>query len=198
MIKTNRIKIWFKGLLQSIWKVMKSSLKYFLDLIRPEPSAWTGASIGTAAIVIIFLLILSGLYFGELGIMVTGLILVFYILMGLDGAVGLFLVLYILQLIPAVYRWVLAGALVILIQWWPGTAQGKIMITLITILSASFIAGPLRVFLIKGWQGNLLRNNIVNLLVFIIGLTGLVYGSYWMLSEGIFFKLVFVPAVMIQ
>jgi hypothetical protein len=185
MIKTGRIRIWFEGLLQSIWKIMKSSLKYFLDLIRPEPSAWTGASIGTAAIVIVFLLILSGLYIGELGVVVTGLMVIFYLLMGLAGALGLFLVLYILQLIPAVYRWVLAGALVILIHWWPGTTQGKIMISLITILSASFIAGPLRVFLIKGWQGNPLRHNIVNLLVFVIGLTGLVYGSVWILSEGV-------------
>jgi len=185
MIRPGRIKSWFTGLINSIWKIIQCAFKYFLDLIRPEPAAWSGASIGTIAIVVVFLLILTILYTGKLGIIVTSLAMVYYLLIGLAGALGLFLVIYILRLIHPVYRLVLAGALVIFIQYWPGTIQGKIMISLVTILSASFIAGSIRVFLLKGWKGNLLRNSIINLFVFAIGLSGLVYGSYWLLREGV-------------
>lgn len=172
-------------LIAFIWNILKRSFKYLLELLRPNPSAWLGASIGTVSVVILFLLILAGLYVGKLGILVAGLATVFYLLMGLIAALGLFLVLYLIQLIPAVYRWVLAGALMILIQFWPGTAQGKIVIAVITILSASFIAGPLKVYLIKGWRGNQLRNHIMNIVVIALGLSGLVFGSYWLLSEGV-------------
>ena len=172
-------------LIEFIWNILKRSFKYLLELFRPDLSAWQGASVGTASIVIILLLILTCLYIGTLGILVLGLATLYYLLMGLAAALGLFLGLYVIQLIPAVYRWVLAGALMILIQFWPGTAQGKVVIALITILSASFITGPVRVYLLRGWKGKPLRNHVINSIVITLGLSGIVFGSYWLLSEGV-------------
>jgi len=174
----------FSRRIRSTIKKIRKIFRGMRKALTPDSIAWKSASIGIAIVILIFLLILAILYSGKLGILISGLSILYFTAAGTAAALVFFLIFKFLSIIPNIYKWVLAGAVPILIFFWPATLTGKLLIIAMTILSASFIAGSSGIFMIKGWKRKRPISNILNIIFLAIGLAGLIYGSYWLLTEG--------------
>jgi hypothetical protein len=174
----------FSGRIHSMTRRIRNIFGGIRKALTPNSIAWKSASVGVVIIILIFLLILAILYSDKLGFLISGLSVLYFTVTGTIAALVFFLLLKFLSIIPNIYKWVLAGAVVILMFFWPVTLTGKLLIIAITILSASFIAGTAGMLITKGWKRKRPLNNILNIIFLTIGLTGLVYGSYWLLNEG--------------
>jgi hypothetical protein len=172
------------ALIYFIFRKLKNFFRQAGKLFTPDPVAWKSASIGIAVVILILLLVFAFLYMGKLGILISCLSIFYFLITGIAAALGLFLILKLLKIIPDLFKWILTGATVILLFIWPGTLKGNLLIVAITILSASFIAGSAGMLLKKGWKRKRPVNNILNLILLTIGMTGMIYGSYWLLREG--------------
>ena len=140
----------FSGWIRSVFEKLESIFRKMGKILTPDTVAWKSASIGIIVVVLILLLIFAFLYMGKLGVLISGLSVFYFLITGIVAALGLFLILKILRIIPNPYKWILTGATVILLFFWPGTLKGKLLIIAVTILSASFIAGSAGMILKKG------------------------------------------------
>jgi hypothetical protein len=173
-----------KSLLQSVIKSIRKILTGIRKIFTPDPLGWKSASFGIIIITFILLLILAGLYISRLGIIISGLFLLYFSIIGIASAFGFLLIFRFLKIIPDFYKWVIAGAIPIFLFFWPVAPLGKLVIISITVLSVSFIAGTAGILLKKGWKRKRSRNTVLNLIFLTIGLTGLILGSIWVLSQG--------------
>ena len=170
--------------IQSAIKPIRKILAGIRKTLTPDSIAWKSASIGIVIMILVLLLILSILYVSKLGIMISGLFFLYFSIMGIASALGFLLLIKVINIIPNIYKWVLAGAVVILMFFWPADPAGKLLIVAVTILSASFIAGTSGILISKGWKRKHPLNTVLNVIFLTIGLTGLILGSVWLLSNG--------------
>lgn len=177
---TSGLKDWIHRIFSRVKKIFDKTRKLF----TPDRVAWKSASIGIMIIIAILLLSLSALIIGKLGILVSVLAIFFYLIGGIIAALGLYLILKLLKIIPDLYKWILTGATVILLSFFPVTLKGKLLIITLTILSASFVAGSVGVIIKKGWKRKRPANTIMNISFLLIGMAGLIYGSYWLVNDG--------------
>lgn len=174
----------FSGRTHSMIKGIRNMMEWIRKAFTPSAIAWKSASIGIVIVILIFLLILAILHAGKLGILISGLSILYFSLIGLAAAIGFFLLIKFLSIIPDIYKLVLAGAVAVLLFFWPVTLTGKLVIIGMTILSASFIAGSSAMFISKGWKRKRPLNSILNVIFLTIGLAGMIWGTCWLLREG--------------
>lgn len=170
--------------LHAMVKAFKKILKEIRKTFTPDITGWKIASFGILLMTFILILILAALHISKLGIIISGLFILYLSIMGIASALAFLLIFRFLKIIPDIYKWVIAGAIPVLLFFWPATPLGKIVIIGITILSASFIAGTAGILIRKGWKRKRPRNTIINIIFLAIGLTGLILGSVWLLSQG--------------
>jgi len=172
------------GRIHSMVKTIKNVFGVIKKTLTPDAIAWKSASAGIIAVVLVFLLILWILYAFKLGILISVIMVLYLLITGIAAALGFLLAMKFLNLIPNIYKWILAGAVVILVFFWPVTPAGKLVIVTIAILSASFIGGTAGIFLAKGWKRKRPINTILNVIFLTVGLAGLIGGSIWLLDDG--------------
>jgi hypothetical protein len=170
--------------LHSVVNAIKKILKGIRKTFTPDITGWKIASFGILLMTFILIIILAALYISKLGIIISGLFILYLIIMGIASALVFLLIFRFLKIIPDIYKWVIAGAIPVLLFFFPATPLGKLVIIGITILSASFIAGTTGILISKGWKRKRPRNTIINIIFLAIGLTGLMLGSVWLLSQG--------------
>jgi hypothetical protein len=170
--------------LRSVVKAVKKVLSVIRKTFTPDIRGWESASIGIIIITFILILILAGLQISKLGIIISGLLILYLSITGVASALAFLLIFRFLKIIPDIYKWVIAGAIPVLLFFWPAAPMGKLVIIGITILSASFIAGTTGILISKGWKRKHPRNTAINIIFLTIGLTGLILGSVWLLSQG--------------
>src|SRR4030043_584525 len=142
----------FSGRIHSMTRRIQNIFGGIRKALTPNSIAWKSASVGVVIIILIFLLILAILYSDKLGFLISGLSILYFTVIGTIAALVFFLSLKFLSIIPNIYKWVLAGTVVILMFFWPATLTGKLLIIAITILSASFIAGTAGMLFSKSWE----------------------------------------------
>ena len=182
--KTRRrrgIKNSFKKFVSAIVTIFKR----FITAITPDPEAWKGAMIGLAGVVVILLFIIGMLMIKDLGILIVSGFIFQHVALGAAAALGLFIAIFIFQKIPGIYRWVLVGTVFILFEIWWATTTGLIVINGITVLSASLAGGAIWIFVKTRWKHKSLLNKILNTGILIIGVGGIISGSYWLLMRGV-------------
>ncbi len=179
--KKGKISRFFRQLITVALRIFKR----FVTAITPDPEAWKGAMIGLAGIIVVLLLVIGILMIKHLGILIVSGFIIMYLAMGAIAALGLFIAIYIFQKIPGIYRWVLVGAVYILFEIWWATTTGLIAISGITVLSASLAGGAIWIFIKTIWEHKTLLNKILNIVILIIGIGGIVSGSYWLLMRGV-------------
>jgi len=81
---TSGLKDWFHWIFSKIKKIFVKTRKLF----TPDQVAWKSASIGVVIIIIILLLIFAFLYLNKLGILISGLSVVYFSLTGVLTALG--------------------------------------------------------------------------------------------------------------
>ncbi|MBL7112582.1 MAG: hypothetical protein ISS19_11660, partial [Bacteroidales bacterium] len=179
--KRGKIRNFFRQIIAGVVRIFKR----FVIAITPDPEAWKGAMIGLAGVVVVLLFVIGMLMIKHLGILIVSGFIIQYLAMGAAAAVGLFIAIFIFQKIPGIYRWVLVGAVFILLEIWWATTAGLLAISGITVLSASLAGGVIWIFIKTGWKHKSLLNKILNIVVSIIGVGGIVSGSYWLLMRGV-------------
>ena len=157
--------------LQYLLKAIKKILSGIIKIFTPDPTGWKSASIGIIIITLILILILVSLYVSRLGIVISGLFILYFSVIGIASALGFLIIFRLLKIIPDFYKWVIAGALPVFIFFWPAAPVGRLIIITVTILSASFIAGTTGILIKKGWKRKRPRNTILNVIFLIFGLT---------------------------
>jgi hypothetical protein len=174
----------FAGRIQSIIRRSGKFLRKIKKIFTPDKIAWKSASIGIIIVILMLLLILAILHAGKLGLLISGLSILYFSVMGAAAALGFFLFIKLFNVIPDIYKWVLAGAVVILMVLWPVTLAGKLVIIGITIISASFIGGSSGMFIARGWKRKRPLHSFLNVIFLTIGFAGMIWGTYWLLTEG--------------
>ena len=171
---------WINRPLKNVSKGIQNFAKHLI----PAQKGWQGAAYGIVIIIVLQLLITGAFFIETLGLTVTVLFIMKFVMIGSLASLALVFFMIIIRKIPEFYSWILIGALVILLVFWPVSKTGKFAISAITILSASFFAGAF--FSLKQRKpDSSLMDRIINLIFLFLGLTGLVFGGVFIFMEGV-------------
>ncbi len=173
-----------KNLMVVISAKTKSLFNKVVHFITPDTIEWKGASYGLIFGIFILLLIVAIIYIQFLGWLVPILFILSRLLMGLIGGLIIYLVFRLYQYPPKLFRWVLIGSIVILVQFWPGNTMGKMVLMSATIITFSFLFGTSLSFIHKSWSERKIKNKILSVILFTIGTAGICLGGYWLLIKG--------------
>jgi hypothetical protein len=174
-----------RNLLHGFANATARIFKKVITVITPDQKAWKGAMIGLASVVVALLFVVGMLMIKNLGIFIISGFIIQYIAMGAVAAFGLFIAIFIFQKIPGIYRWVLVGAVFILIKIWWATTTGLLAITAFTVISASLAGGAIWILIKSKWAHKSLLNKTINTIILIIGVGGIISGTYWLLMKGV-------------
>ena len=122
-----------------------------LRFLRPDPMIWKGAGWGLAILVLVLVFLKAIMLVKSLGVSVSALMILFYVVMAGVAGTGIFFGLKWITTIPDFYRFVLFAALVALANFWEGNDGAMVVLIAYTLLAASFLGGVLAVVMHRKW-----------------------------------------------
>jgi len=171
---------WIIKAIKTVYKNSRGIVVHFI----PSQAGWKGAAYGIIIIIYLQLLITGAFLLKTLGLPVTVLYIMKYLGMGCFAGLAVMLFMLIYRQIPGFYSWIFFGALVVLLDFWSVSKAGKFVLSTITILSASFLAGAL--FSLKASrETSSLIDRIINIAFLSVGLAGLVFGGIFIFRNGV-------------
>ncbi len=176
----SRIISWIKRLAISVQKLTLKILPYFI----PSRAGWRGAAYGIIVLICLKLVITAALYLNKLDIHVIVLYVMKSLLMGFLSGLAVYVIFFIYKKIPVFFAWVAIGAVIVLMDFWPVSDKGKALITIISILTGSLLAGG--AFSIhRNWKQTGWINRIINLGCLFAGVSSLIIGGIFIFREGV-------------
>ncbi|HDJ34044.1 MAG TPA: hypothetical protein ENF21_08110 [Bacteroidetes bacterium] len=169
---------------QSQWMNFRSFLKNLFSWFRPSPLAWKGAATGILVVAVI--LTLAGVlpYLGVLGIPVLLLRMVYHLGMPALMALGVFLLMGLINCLPGWYRKVLVAGIFFILHYFMVPLKGKLVFMIWIILASSLLAGSLWVLAGRGWEKLPRPRRIILIISLVFGSAGILYGGFWFFWPG--------------
>ncbi|HDR88795.1 MAG TPA: MFS transporter [Bacteroidetes bacterium] len=159
-------------------------LKGLFFWFLPSPRAWKGAAAGI--LLVTGILILSAVlpYLGVLGIPVLLLRMVYYIGLPALMALGVFLLMGLINGLPGWYRKVMVAGIFFILHYFMVPLKGKLVLIFWVILAASLLAGSLWVLAGKGWKKLPAPRRVLLIISMVLGSAGMLYGGFWFFWAG--------------
>ncbi len=151
---------------------------------RPSPIAWKGAVAGILAVAVILTLSAVLPYLGVLGVPVLLLRMVYYLGFPAIMALGVFLLMGLLNCLPVWYRRVLVAGVFFVLHYFMVPLKGKLVFLFWIILAASLLAGSLWVLAGKGWKKLRVPGRVLLVFSLALGSAGILYGGFWFFRPG--------------
>jgi len=175
-----RIISWLTKLGISVYRIFLKAIPFVI----PSRQGWKGAAYGIIALICLKLMITAALYLKTLDIHVIVLFVMKSLTMGFFAGLAVYVFFFIYKRIPGFFAWVAIGAVIVLMDFWQVSDKGKTLITIISILTGSLLAGG--VFSIhRNWKQSRWINRIINLGCIVAGAAGLIIGGIFIFKEGV-------------
>ncbi len=154
------------------------------NAVAPGRRAWRGAAVGVIIGALIFIVTTIYNAFAPAG-WISFLLSLAAFLAAAALISGLMLLLgYLARLFPALYKWVVIGALLLTILSFFSMNIGSVVVPLAIIMISSLAGASAWVLAGEGWGPATLVQRIIICVALVVSLIGIGGGGYWLLSDG--------------